>query len=149
MPTQCPVCGQEHPYAREALRCWLGHDPDMPLKYTLQAMGDALNSLSRERVRQLLKKLGETRRRGNLPPDSPARGLTNPEKRRRYYREYEKTPHRKEYKREYRKRRHKERLATDPAYRERMKAKWRAQYVRRKQRRLQHASLAAGQDRSE
>jgi DNA-directed RNA polymerase sigma subunit (sigma70/sigma32) len=62
MATPCPVCGQKHPFAREALRCWLDHDPDLPLKYTLQGMGDTLGSISRERVRQLLNKLGERRR---------------------------------------------------------------------------------------
>ena len=62
MATPCPVCGQKRPSAREALRCWLGHEPDLPLKYTLQGMGDTLGSISRERVRQLLNKLGERRR---------------------------------------------------------------------------------------
>jgi len=62
MATPCPVCGQKRPSAREALRCWLGHEPDLPLKYTLQDMGDTLGSISRERVRQLLNKLGERRR---------------------------------------------------------------------------------------
>ncbi len=62
MATRCPVCGQKRPSSREALRCWLGHEPDLPLKYTLQGMADALGSISRERVRQLLNKLGERRR---------------------------------------------------------------------------------------
>jgi hypothetical protein len=81
MATRCPVCGKKRPSSREALRCWLGHEPDLPLKYTLQGMADALGSISRERVRQLLNKLGERRRyarRGERrlgePPPRAGRG---------------------------------------------------------------------------
>ncbi|GAG43378.1 unnamed protein product [marine sediment metagenome] len=77
MATPCPVCGQKRPSVREALRCWLGHEPDLPLRYSLQRMGDALGSISRERVRQLLNKLGErrryARRRERRLEEAPAR----------------------------------------------------------------------------
>ena len=121
----------------------MSHDPDLTLNHTLQAIADALAPISRERVRGLLNKLGEHRRRGNLR--TGARTPVDPEARRRYHREYEKTAGRKAA----RKRRHKERMQGDPEYRERMRARWRAKYARRKLRRSEGKSFGATEGRSQ
>lgn len=130
MPKTCPECGREWPVTSKALGCWLGHAPDLPTRLTLQEMADALAPISRERLRQLLNKLGEHRRRGNV------RKPVDLEARRRYFREYARTPRWKEAK----ERRHKERMQADPEYRERRRARWRAKYARRKQRRSEGKS---------
>lgn len=158
----CPGCGQLLATAKEALRCWLSHDPTLAQKRTLQSIGDQLG-VTRERVRQILNALGIRERTANLrrlsieqemleewtalAAQPPVRvkvrryDWLDPERCRAYYREREKDPRRKEYK----KRRHQERWAQDPEYREKVRAKRRRKYFRRKMRLAQQAAQSPGQ----
>ena len=163
--TPCPVCGADCESAADALRCWLRHDPDLPLKNTLAAMGERLG-VTRERVRQVLKGLGERRRAGAsrpasppprrrpapqaadlrmLPPmaavrDQPAPWLRTaaadgPEAETR--RERDRAREMTEHRRDYKRRRHKERMASDLAYRQARREKGRRKYARRRARKAE------------
>lgn len=169
-PTACPVCGEAFGSAAAALLCWLRHNPDLSAKNTLAVIGGRLG-VTRERVRQILRRAGEDRRAGPqyrprtapprralarpterpiLPPiaaerDRPAPWLriaASPdplvERRRQLGRAREMTDHRRDYKR----RRHKERMASDPSYREARRQKDRRKYARRKARRAESGEQA-------
>jgi hypothetical protein len=163
--TVCPVCGVENPSAAAALRCWLRHNPDLPARNTLAEIGEQLG-VTRERVRQVLKRAGENRRAGTryrqaagpprptpaqpadlrmLPPIAAVRGQPAPWLRTAVAdgpeaekrRERDRVREMTDHRRDYKRRRHNERMASDPAYRQARREKGQRKYARRRARKAE------------
>lgn len=76
---KCPVCKALLETAREAIVCWLGHEPDLPTTSSMAKVGRVLK-VSRERVRQIYNSIEmKDRQYGPIPGEAP---------RRRYMRDY-------------------------------------------------------------
>ena len=135
----CPSCAASWATRREALVCWLGHDPDLATDLTLEQIARPL-WMTRERVRQLLNELGEHRRRRQVrypPPDvsRPAKTYaTNiTEERRERWRVYQRERYRNDPTvRAAVKLRYEERWKSEPAFREAHRRRARERYWRLK-----------------
>ena len=166
--TACPVCGAENASAAAALRCWLRHNPDLSARNTLAVIGEHLG-VTRERVRQVLKRGGEDRRAGPQyrPPEArPRRAPARPAERRMLppraavrdqpapwlrmpptgdpglerRRELDRAREMTDHRRDYKRRRHHERMASDPAYGEARREKARRKYARQRARQARDQS---------